>query len=325
MQTKVDHPSLQQAAEWFARLAGQPDDPAVRQAWQQWHEHSEQHRLAWQYIERVSQRFAPLHGDVDNAAQTLHTLQRNRLSRRKLVRGLGALSGLALLGLTGWRHGLSQPLLAWQADLRSATGEIAEHRLADGSRLWLNSASAVDVDFSGQHRRLRLYAGEVLISTAADPRPMTLHTPHGSLQPMGTRFSVQLQSDGTRLSVFEGSVQARCAEAPRERIVEAGNSLRFDATGLGTLQAAQAQRQSWSRSILLADDIALGQLIEELGQYRHGYLGVDPQVAGLKVMGAYPLHDTDLALAMLERALPIRIHRTLPWWVNVQALDPRPD
>ncbi|MDN7143029.1 FecR domain-containing protein [Pseudomonas sp. JQ170] len=316
---------MQQAAEWFARLTGQPDDPALRQAWQQWHGQSDQHRLAWQYMERVSQRFAPLHGDVDNAAQTLQTLHHNRMSRRQVIRGLGALSCLAALGWAGWRPGLSQPLLAWQADLRTATGEIAEHVLADGSRLWLNSASALDIDFNDQQRHLRLYTGEVLVSTAADPRPLRLHTRHGSLQPLGTRFSVQLQAGTTRLSVFEGKVRAHCVDSGREQTVEAGHSLGFDGQHFTPLQVAQAQRQAWSQGILLAEDIELGQLIETLGQYRHGYLGVDPQIAGLKVMGAYPLHDTDLALAMLERALPIRIQRTLPWWVNVRALGPRPD
>ncbi len=56
----------------------------------------------------------------------------------------------------------------------------------------------------------------------------------------------------------------------------------------------------------------------ELARYRHGHLAVDPAVAGLPVMGTYPLDDTDRALAMLEAALPVRVRRRLPWWVTLE-------
>lgn len=43
------------------------------------------------------------------------------------------------------------------------------------------------------------------------------------------------------------------------------------------------------------------------------------EVAKLSVMGVYPTNDMARALAMLESALPIRVKRSLSWWVTLEA------
>lgn len=319
--TTPDHAILQQAADWYARLVGQPDDRELRQAWQQWHGQHEQHRQAWQFVERVSLRFAPLQEDAQDAAQTLDQLRRQGIERRRLMRGVAAIAGVGFLGAFAWRPLLREPLLAWQADLRSATGQIVEQRLADGTRLWLASDTALDVHFDAHQRSLRLYRGEVLISTASDPRPLLLHTAQGSLQPLGTRFSVALEDGDTRLAVFEGRVLARCAGSSAQQEVAAGFGVSFDAQAFGEALPASPAREAWSRGVLLAEDIELSRFVAELGRYRRGYLGLDPALQHLKIMGTFPLHDTDQALAMLERTLPVKVHRRLPWWVTIEPLE----
>lgn len=316
-----DHAILQQAADWYAQLAGQPDDRDLRQAWQQWHGQHEQHRQAWQFVERVSQRFAPLHDDAENAGQTLDQLRRQGIERRRLMRGLAAIGSVGFLGALAWRPLLREPLLAWQADLRSTVGQIVEQRLADGTRLWLASDSAVDVRFDDRQRILHLYRGEVLVSTAGDPRPLLLHTAQGNLQPLGTRFSVALEDRITHLEVFEGRVLARCAESSAQQEVAAGSAISFDARAFTAPLPASPAREAWSRGVLLAEDIELSRFVAELGRYRRGYLGLDPALRHLKIMGTFPLHDTDQALAMLERTLPVKVHRRLPWWVSIEPLE----
>lgn len=321
MKSHVDHATLQKAADWYVQLAGQPDDHELHQAWQQWHEHNEAHRQAWVFVERVSQRFSPLYDDVEDAAQTFDQLRLQGITRRRALRGVASISGLGLLGLLGWRPLLREPLLAWQADLRSTTGEIVEQRLSDGTRLWLSSSSALDVRVDDHQRTLRLYRGEVLIITSSDTRPLVLYTAQGSLQPLGARFSVRLDGNDTQLSVFQGRMLARCVGSTAQQEVVAGFGLRFDGNSFGALSPVSPAREAWSRGLLLAEDIELSRFVAELGRYRRGYLGLDPALRHLKIMGSFPLQDTDQALAMLERTLPVKVHRRLPWWVTIEPLE----
>ncbi|MFD2835582.1 hypothetical protein ACFS3C_00095 [Azotobacter vinelandii] len=39
----------------------------------------------------------------------------------------------------------------------------------------------------------------------------------------------------------------------------------------------------------------------------------------MRVMGTYPLHDSERILGMLEGALPIVVQRPLPWWTSIEA------
>ena len=70
--------------------------------------------------------------------------------------------------------------------------------------------------------------------------------------------------------------------------------------------------------MLVADDMRLGDFLAELSRYRSGHLGWDPAVAELRLVGAFPLGDTDRILASLEESLPLRVRRTLSWWVSVE-------
>lgn len=316
---KPDHAILQQAAHWYAELSAEAADDSTRAAWLHWHGQSELHRQAWLYVERISQRFAPLQGDGEVALQTLKGARRAQHSRRQVLRTLAVLSGGTLLGWAGWRNTPLPGLVAgWRADYRSATGEVRELTLGDGSHVWLNSASALDVDLQADLRLLHLVAGEVLIDTHHDSRPFVITTAEGRLRALGTRFSVQQQDGRTLLNVFEGAVEVRNT-AGQVRIAQAGEQLGFDAQAIGALQPASQGRQSWSQGMLLASDMPLSAFVEELAAHRHGHLGVAPQVANLRVTGTFPLHDGDQALAMLEDVLPIRVHRPLPWWHTVEA------
>lgn len=315
----LDHAVLQAAATWFARLYAAADDPATVTQWNAWLAEDERHRLAWRYVEGINQRFGNLHADADHAHQVLSAAHRDRQSRRSLLGSLCVAGTAGLLGWGSWRQGWIDSPKAWFATYRTGLAEVRPLTLADGTRLWLNGQSALDVKFDESVRELRLYRGEILVETGADTRPLHVLTRAGLMQPLGTRFSVLDQGLRTTLSVFAGTVQATCAESGQRLRVEAGQMSVFDARQGTAPGDASALRQDWSRGVLVAENMPLGQVIDVLRGYRHGHLGMAPGLDDLRVVGTYPLLDSDRALAMLERALPIRVVRTLPWWVSVEA------
>ncbi|WP_296249775.1 FecR domain-containing protein [Pseudomonas sp. UBA4194] len=311
----LSHTSLQQAAQWYVLLADEQCAPQARDKWQRWHARCDENRAAWQYVQRVGQRFAPLREEGGHAAAALRETGA-RISRRQGLKTLLLLGAGSMAGWGGWR---TVQDAGWTADLSTATGEIRETLLADGSHLWLAPRTAVDTYFDDRQRHLRLRFGEVLIETASDPRrAFTVQTQSGLLQALGTRFAVKQAGNATRLNVYQGAVQVRTAVSGEQRVISAGQRVDFDALRIGATGPAQTAGQSWVRAVLTAEGMPLGELIEELGRYRAGHLGVHPDVVGLTVMGTFPLDRSDQALDLLQAALPVRIRRLTSWWVTVE-------
>ncbi len=316
------HAVLQQAAHWYALLR---DGKAGRQDsadWQAWLHADEAHRTAWHYVEQIGGEFAPLRGQSDArlAADTLNAAAGHRHARRRMLAGVAMMAGSAFAGWLGWREALlPASVMAWGADHRTGVGEQREITLADGSRVWLNTASAVNVRIDAQARTVELVEGEIFIATARDAlRPFFVDTEYGRLQALGTRFNVQRQSGRTMLAVYEGAVEIRAINGAT-RVLQAGQQAHFGADDISTLGTADLAREAWTRGALVAGDIPLRQVVEELRRYRRGHLGVADEVADLTVYGNFPIHDPDRVLRMLASALPIRIEQPLPWWTSIEA------
>ncbi|MCY1303382.1 Protein FecR [compost metagenome] len=238
-------------------------------------------------------------------------------------------SALGLVLAVGLGLGLlaqQRPLGDYLADEMTASGERRELRLADHSLVQLNSRTALDIDFDGAERRLYLRSGEILVKTGHDdPRPFIVETDQGHLQPLGTRFLVRREGEATRLIVLESAVAAAPRNSGAERVIRAGEQVVIDHGRLGPSETAPVGAEAWSRGLLVAEDMPLGQLVAALGEYRSGYLGLDPSLADLRISGVFPLSDSDKALAALPPSLPVRIERFSDWWVRVvPANEPAP-
>jgi transmembrane sensor len=308
----LDYQVLQAAAQWFAVLQSDTVSDDDRQAWRRWLSDPE-HARAWRRVEQISGRFEPI-ASGPFGAQASALLQRRQPNRRQVLKTLSVVFGGGVLALAGG----AMPWRSWTADQRTAVGEVRDWRLPDGSLLWLNTDSAVDVAFESGVRNLALYRGEALIETRDEPRPLVLRTGEGSIKTHdAARFSV-LQRDGaTQLSVFDGTVEVRPA-AGRPRIAMQGQQIGFDSHHVEDDRPVQPGRHAWTTGVLLADNLRLDDFVAELSRYRTGYLGCDPRIAGLRVVGAYPLADTERVLDVLASTLGLRVNRQMPWWVSLE-------
>lgn len=325
-QHQAQRHALGEAAEWFAEWqAGELSSPQ-RERWQAWHDASDTHRWAWQQVQRVGQRFsADLEApERQTAVGVIGRARQRRRSRRHLLGGLASLVMVAVLVGALWQSTpLAQWVARWGADYRTATGEITRIALDDGTQVWLNSASALDVDYDAERRRLVLVAGEVLVVTGEDPqRPLYLDTRSARLTPLGTRFSVRERPDDELLTVFEGAVEIRTGDqAGQQQVIGAGQQASYSSAGIAPPDTAQGTREAWANGILLAENLALSAFAEELGHHYWGRIQVDPAVADLTLLGAYPLHDMERTLRMMESALPVQAHRVVPGWIRIEAVS----
>jgi len=316
------HAQLEQAAEWYARLGDGGATAGQQSRWRAWLEAAPGNRRAWQYVEQVGQRFAGVRSQGPAAHDALSRARATGVSRRRLLQSLGLAATAGPLAWTLLRDrsgtgGPAQWLTRQTAALSTGVGEIRQISLEDGSRLWLDTDTAADLEPGQTHRQLRLHAGRVMVDTGA--RPLQVATTHGTALPRGTRFTISHDARRSRVSVFEGRVDLLPAGTARPIRIATGSALAFDATGVGTVEMARLADDAWRHGQLVADHMPLGELVETLSRYRRGHLGVAPELADWPVMGVYPLTEGDRALHMLAEALPLRVVQRWPWWTTLEA------
>jgi transmembrane sensor len=311
---RVSARALDEAIAWQLCLDSGEASEQQRQDFARWLAAHPEHGLVWRRLGGIDQQLAA----ATPAPARRALLQGGQ--RRRSLRRLGG-NALALLLASGIALALlaqQRPLGDYLADYRTAAGEQRDLLLADRSQIRLNSRSALNVAFDDDERRLVLLSGEILIQTAkGDARPFVVETAQGRLRALGTRFLVRRDGDATELIVLQSAVAARPLSGTQERIIQSGEQVRMDNRQLGDSSPAPIGADAWSRGMLVADNLPLQRLIDQLGEYRSGYLGLDPSLAGLRISGSFPLHDSDKALAALPPSLPVRIEQIGPWWTRV--------
>jgi transmembrane sensor len=116
---------------------------------------------------------------------------------------------------------------------------------------------------------------------------------------------------------LRSAVAAQAQAVGSERIIKEGEQVMLHRDGLDATLALRPGTDAWTRGMLVVDNVRLAELINELGRYRHGHLGVSPEAADLRITGSFPLKDTNLALKALPTTLPVQIEQRTPWWVTV--------
>ncbi|WP_159916314.1 FecR domain-containing protein [Pantoea sp. 18069] len=308
----IDPAILREAAEWLTQLHGGDAGPKEWEAIECWRASSPAHGRAWQRAEALMGDLRDLPGGPLRA-----TLEKPAARRRHLLR----LLWLPLLPTAGW--------LGWQQRRvdgerwRSATGEQLPLTLADGTRLLLNTATEIAVDFNAQARTIGLLGGEILVTSAPDPsplpRPLRVVTADGSVRPIGTRFSVRRagSDDYSRVVVFEGAVEVE-GQGKLTR-VDAGQRLDFGASGAGQPQAhAGVADEAWTQGMVVARRMRLADLVAELDRYHPGFLRCHPDVADLRISGTFPALARERSLQLLAETLPVQVRQRSAYWVTVE-------
>lgn len=328
METPLQARVLDEAAEWLMRLHDSGATDADRAACERWRQADPQHALAWERAERLLGKLGGLPAAL--AMPALDRPRSHRAQRRATVARLAALLAVAPAGWLAWQAWYAADQRGWGADLRTATGERRTEHLADGSRLLLDTASAVDIRFDGALRLLTLRQGAISIETAADTatphRPFVVDTAHGRLRALGTRFTVRQEggrADGgpVRLAVTEGAVEVtlRGAASPAQ-VVQAGQQTVLRAGEVTSPQPLQPEATAWTHGMLMADAMPLAAFCAELSRYRPGLLQCAPEVRALRVSGSFPLGDTDRTLTMLASTYPVDVQtRMRGYWITVVA------
>lgn len=201
----------------------------------------------------------------------------------------------------------------WRADAATGIGETREMVLTDGSRVDLNTDSALDIRYGEKERRIRIVRGEAVFSVAKQAeRPFVVETASGSTTALGTVFSVRLAGDETIVTVLESRVAIAPGAAAEQAVaLSPGQSARFSRTRLDAVESVDAEAETaWRRGKLIFVDRPLGEVVDELNRYHRGHIRIiDSSLRSHRVSGVFETKDPLHALGLIQASLGLQATR----------------
>lgn len=307
---------LEEAAQWYAKLQAVPVSHDIQQAWQQWYSSDVLHQLAWQRVKEISQRFTDI-ADTPTA-KALYSV--NRKKRRSLQVLSLAIIGAGTFGVMTQVRPVREYMQSMASSFHTKTNKMTQLALANGGNIWLNTRSAINVDNSQFIQQIELLYGEVYVSadkkTVNTTMPLQLTTPQGRVEVVQSDLAVRSDSTSSQVAVFTGQA-ALFTENNLRKSILSGQQVSFSTDAIGEIEPADAYRQSWVKGLLIADDMRLSTMTDELSRYYSGYIHCDPAVANLRVVGTFSLNNIDAIFTSLENSLPVRVRYITQWWVSI--------
>ena len=312
---------VKQAIHWLLRLRNNHGNTRLSRQCEAWRAEHLEHELAWQRVQSLQAELSHNLRAVPGAHVAFNTLENSAqgLGRRQALK---LLSGALLMGSAAWLAKDTSAWQQWRADYATATGERRGFQLPDGTRIELNTASAVDLDYTAQQRLIKLTRGEIIVTCggndegAAFNRALRVQSRHGIYEPTNARFILRQDSDCTRLSVTTGRVAIHSGGTSVEAL--AGQTYLIDHHQVRPAPPLDMGAGVWVDGLIVTRNMRLGDFLNEVGRYRQGFVTCASAVADLRLSGVFRLEDTDKLLAILPQTLPVQLRYRTRWWVTLE-------
>lgn len=317
---KMEGDRSHQAERWYQRMHAADCTAAERAEFERWRAEHPRHAAAYAQTEHLYHRAAELR--LDPRWRAVGQATRRRAARsarvRRAVRWSVPMAAVLVLAVgLGWR--LWDPAAPEQR-YATAIGERRTLDLDDGSRVVLDTDSALAVRFSRKRRSLALERGQAQFSVARQPqRPFVVQAGEGRVRAVGTQFQVRKRDEGVRVTLMEGVVtvnapDAAAGDADRAVTLAAGEQVSFGGGGPWQRGAADmAAAEGWVRGEQIFDGRPLREVVEEMNRYSRVKLRLaDPSLGELPVSGAFYDNDQESMIRALELGWSLRAERTSP-------------
>ncbi|GJE74970.1 Protein FecR [Methylorubrum suomiense] len=297
-----DDPVYEQAAFWVVRLSSPDTTASDRKTFEAWLSADPAHAEAY--------------AEMDGWRRTMGQVPDPRRRGSALPKIVAFAVALGLVGLSGRHIGLFDRL---RADAWTEVGGIRTEILVDGSRVDLNTDTALALNFTSGERGVTLLRGEAAFDVVPDPqRPFVVRGGGISARAVGTRFFVRVDGAASPVGVAEGKVEVTTDIG--QATLQAGEIATQDAAGRPEAERSDvAQTMAWRDGTLLFSGQPLSKVLAELERYRRGRIVIlGPSVAAKRFSGTLDPRDTDEALDVLAATMGVQITRVTPLLVLVR-------
>ena len=294
-------PDFAEAAAWLARLRAEHRTREDEARFRQWLAADPVNAERFEHVSTIWDDMDALR-DIPR----VEPAPRRLISRRKMLAGSLAVFSVGGLGL--------QWSIATAGVYKTERGEQRRLTLDDGSRLLLNTDTAVKVRFDAEQRRIDLRKGQALFEVSSDPRPFFVTAGAHDLSVDRGRFDMRREEDQLSVVTIEGvatladasiaaQVPVRIAVGERVR-VDANRHVEHDRPDLNDMLAWQSGHAAFRGE-------PLTRVVAEMNRYSERELMLmDPRASALRISGVYRVGDNSAFARSLARLLPIRVEET---------------
>jgi transmembrane sensor len=311
----------QQASSWRIRIEATPDI-AESSEFQEWFSDSTNQ-------DAYARKCATWDTFEDHlAAPQIIAIRRDALERARRAsqhrfvptrRHIGAIAAGLLFtigtGVATW-HYLETP-----AEYSTNTGERRIVVLDDGSRISLDSDTAVRVKYGKAARQLVLERGRARFDVVHNvERPFTVTAGDETVVAVGTSFDVERLNDRVLVTLIEGRIVVKqtadktateavrvAAARSKPMMLNAGQELIAIADVKPTVIAANMPvATAWESGRLIFNDEPLVEAVERVNRYSDKALIVDPAVAQLRISGVFNAGDINAFVDGVTSFFPVQ-------------------
>jgi transmembrane sensor len=305
-----------EAADWFSRLMDTRIENEELEAFAAWRRDPD-NLAAYNRIDDISRLARSLKNDPEMraVAQAAHARGKKRFRLADLWRRPNltwpaalAMASLLLVAAVGWK--MTSPTYS------TPVGRQLEARLADGSRVQLNTDTAIKVRFAKGVRSVELLRGQAFFDVAHDPsHPFVVTAGDTEVRAIGTRFDVRRETGRVQVMLAEGkvAVQER-GQTPVAWTLSPGQALttgrqqRAIAPAAADVSAATA----WTSGKVTFRDTPLSEAVREINRYSRDkiILGPDAPADG-RINGIFSIGKPDEFVTAVSALYDLRSDRRL--------------
>lgn len=319
----------QEAVEWLIRLTSGDATPENFTEFANWRNRSPAHNHAYRKIsalwdkldkpilawreqqEALGENLLPPLIEKPAVELTAIKYPVNRLSGGLLITAM-----LAFVVINLFPDYINFPF----ADYRTRIGEQRTITLADGSKIFLNTDTVLNVSFTNNARNIELIKGEAEFVVAHNQqKPFIVKSGDIQTQAIGTQFLVRNSANQSTVILLEGKVKTSLTDKAIGKqdafILRAGEQVVFDGNRLERSHPTDVSGvDRWKRGQLQMNFVTLEQALAEISRYRRGGIKLlDRSLAQRQINAVIDLNQIDAWLAALETTMPLKIFSLGPW------------
>jgi transmembrane sensor len=331
----LDRPE-NEAREWFLLFQSQQASDDDQRQFENWLVVDKRHQLAYRQVETLWQDLAGLQetGELDALIRanrgffagisdvirvSVERFPRAIFQPRMLAAAFSIVFAIGLFAVLNFRVAGETK---WER-YSTATGQLQELQLADGSVVTLGADSSVKVLYQRDRRLVELLRGRAFFDVHRDAeRPFTVIAGDARVRVLGTRFDVNRIPGKVHVAVLEGEVSVALRKSvavesvsPQASISEwrltAGQQVETRRDSVSDVQTVDiSELGAWREGRLVYRGASLLEVVSDANRYYEGSIALASNALGeLKVSASFRSDQIELLLDMLTETLPVRVYR----------------